>query len=172
MRRALLFAPLAMLVLFVVAVAWRLASPPTTEVASQLVGRALPVLTLPPQISERPGLDASQSGPRLVNLFASWCVPCVGEAPLLLQLQRDGIVIDGIAVKDRAEATTAFLAEYGNPYRAIGADPDQRAQLSLGAAGVPETFVVDRRGVIRFQHIGPIEDKDLDAIRAAWAVAQ
>lgn len=172
MRRLLLFAPLAVLALFVVAVSWRLMSPPSTEVASRLVGQPLPALTLPPQSPDRPGISAAGGGPRLVNLFASWCVPCIAEVPLLTELQRGGIVIDGIAVKDRPEATAAFLADYGNPYRAIGADPDQRAQIALGAAGVPETFIVDRQGIIRFQHIGPIAASDLPALRRAWAAAQ
>ena len=172
MRRALLFAPLVMLGLFVIAVSWRLARPPSTAVASQLVGKPVPALQLAAQTSDRPGLDPRPTEPRLVNLFASWCVPCIAEVPMLTELQRGGIVIDGIAVKDRREATAAFLAEHGNPYRAIGADPDQRAQLLLGASGVPETYVIDRRGIIRFQHIGPIERGDLAAIRSAWAAAQ
>lgn len=172
MKRLLLWTPLVLLALFVIAVSWRLARPPSTAVASRLVGQPLPPLTLPPQSGDRPGLDSRLTGPRLVNLFASWCVPCIGEAPQLLQLRRSGIVIDGIAVKDRPEATAAFLSDHGNPYRAIGADPDQRAQLLLGASGVPETYVIDRSGIIRFQHIGPIEAGDLGAIRAAWAAAQ
>ena len=172
MRRALLFAPLLLLALFVVAVAWRLAKPPTTVIASHLVGQPLPKLTLPAAHSGQPGLAPVESGPRLINLFASWCVPCIGEAPLLLELQRGGIVIDGIAVRDRRQATAAFLTARGNPYRAIGDDRDGRAQLLLGASGVPETFLVDRKGIIRLQHIGPIEPEDLAAIRAAWATAQ
>ena len=172
MRRALLLAPLLLLALFVVAVSWRLMRPPTTAIASHLVGQPLPPLALLPATSDRPGLTPSDSGPRLVNLFASWCVPCIGEAPLLLELQRSGIAIDGIAVRDRREATAAFLTARGNPYRAIGDDRDGRAQLLLGASGVPETFVVDRRGIIQLQHIGPIEAEDLAPIRAAWAAAQ
>ena len=168
----MLFVPLALLALFVVAVAWRLAKPPTNEVASHLIGRPLPALSLPPATADRPGLASAQSGPRLVNLFASWCVPCIGEAPFLLELQRGGIAIDGIAVRDRRQATAAFLTARGNPYRAIGDDRDGRAQLLLGASGVPETFLVDRKGIIRLQHIGPIEPEDLAAIRAAWATAQ
>ena len=172
MRRALLFAPLLLLALFVVAVSWRLAKPPTTAIASHLVGQPLPALTLPAAHPGQPGLAPGERGPRLVNLFASWCVPCIGEAPLLLKLQQSGIAIDGIAVRDRRAATAAFLARRGNPYRAIGDDSDGRAQLLLGASGVPETFLVDRRGIIRLQHIGPIEAGDLAAIREVWAQAQ
>ena len=162
MRRALLLAPLALLALFVIAVGWRLARPPSNQVASHLVGQRMPDGAALPAVS----------GPRLVNLFASWCVPCIAEAPLLLELQRSGIAIDGVAVRDRPEATAKFLATRGNPYRMISDDSDGRAQLLLGASGVPETFLVDRAGIIRFQHIGPIEEKDLSGIRAAWAAAQ
>ena len=162
MRRALLLAPLALLALFVIAVGWRLARPPSNQVASHLVGQRMPDVTILPAVS----------GPRLVNLFASWCVPCIAEAPLLLDIQRSGVAIDGIAVRDRPEATAKFLATCGNPYRTIAADSDGRVQLLLGASGVPETFLVDRAGIIRFQHIGPIEEKDLASIRAAWAAAQ
>lgn len=162
MRRALLLAPLALLALFVIAVGWRLARPPSNQVASHLVGQRMPDGAVLPAVS----------GPRLVNLFASWCVPCIAEAPLLLELQRSGIAIDGVAVRDRPEATAKFLATRGNPYRMISDDSDGRAQLLLGASGVPETFLVDRAGIIRFQHIGPIEEKDLSGIRAAWAAAQ
>lgn len=162
MRRALLLAPLALLALFVIAVGWRLARPPSNQVASHLVGQRMPDVGLPPAIP----------GPRLVNLFASWCVPCIAEVPLLLDLQRGGIAIDGIAVRDRPEATAKFLATRGNPYRTIAADSDGRMQLLLGASGVPETFLVDRAGTIRFQHIGPIAARDLANIRSAWVAAQ
>ena len=161
MRRALLFAPLMLLVLFVIAVGWRLARPPSNQVASHLVGQRMPDVGL-----------AAAPGPRLVNLFASWCVPCIAEAPSLLELQRSGIAIDGIAVRDRPEATARFLASRGNPYRTVAADGDGRMQLLLGASGVPETFLVDRAGIIRFQHIGPIAETDLTSIRAAWVSAQ
>lgn len=161
MRRVLLLAPLALLALFVIAVGWRLARPPSNQVASHLVGQPMPDVGL-----------AEAPAPRLVNLFASWCVPCIAEAPSLLKLQRSGIAIDGIAVRDRPEATARFLAMRGNPYRTIAADEDGRMQLLLGSSGVPETFLVDRAGIIRFQHIGPIAEQDIPGIRSAWTAAQ
>ena len=110
--------------------------------------------------------DLATGKPRLVNLFASWCVPCIAEAPVLDELKQRGVSIDGIAVRDRPEDVAAFLAKNGNPFQRIGSDPTSRVQIALGTAGVPESFVVDGRGVIRHQHIGPIEPGDVSTILA------
>jgi len=108
----------------------------------------------------------------VINFFASWCVPCITEMPLLLELKRQGVGIDGIAVRDRPEELTQFLAAYGDPFRSIGADVDRRVQLNLGSAGVPETFIIDGRGIIRHQHIGAITDQDIAEILAAYEAAR
>ena len=101
-------------------------------------------------------LDALRGRVVVVNFWASWCVPCVGEAEVLGQLRRKGVKIEAIAVRDRPEAIAAFLARNGDPYERIGADPQSNVQISLGSSGVPETFVVDGKGVIRHQYIGPL----------------
>ena len=174
-KRLILFLPLVMLVAFLGAVGWRLAVPADRTIASKLVGKPAPSFALPAMLPGRPGLssaDLAGNGPRLINIFASWCVPCIGEAPLLMELRRQGVAIDAIAVRDRPEAVARFLAEHGDPYRRIGADVDSRVQLALGSSGVPETFIVDSAGVIRFQHVGPIEAADLAEIRRQYASAR
>ncbi|MEO6114210.1 MAG: redoxin family protein [Sphingomicrobium sp.] len=175
MSRALRFAPLILLLLVVVALAWRLANPADEKIRSRLAGQHLPAFVLAPATAGKPGLAAADLAigePRLVNIFASWCVPCVAEAPLLLDLKRRGIAIDAIAVRDRPADVAEFLARHGDPFDRIGADPDSRVQLALGSSGVPETFVVDGRGTIRYQHLGPIEAGDMAKIMAEWEAAK
>ena len=175
MRGALRFVPLAVLLLFVGAVAWRLAVPRDDRIASKLEGQKLPAFDLPPALPGKPGLtsaDFERGEPRLVNIFASWCVPCITEAPMLAELERQGVQINAIAVRDRPEDVADFLARHGDPFVAIGADLDSRVQIALGSSGVPETFVVDGRGVIRAQHIGPIEAADIAALKRALEAAR
>jgi cytochrome c biogenesis protein CcmG/thiol:disulfide interchange protein DsbE len=100
----------------------------------------------------------------LLNIFESWCVPCVGEAPVLNELKQRGVEIDAIAVRDTPGAITAFLAEHGDPYVRIGSDPQSQAQIALGSSGVPETFVVDGKGVIRRQYIGPLTPANVPGV--------
>lgn len=170
MKPALRFLPLVLLILFVAAVAWRLAVPRDDRIASRLAGQRVPAFALPPAVPGKPGLssaDLTRGGPRLVNVFASWCVPCITEAPLLMELKRQGVRIDAIAIRDRPSAVAAFLARNGDPFTAVGSDRDSRVQIALGSAGVPETFIVDGAGIIRGQHIGPITAADLPALKQA-----
>jgi cytochrome c biogenesis protein CcmG/thiol:disulfide interchange protein DsbE len=109
----------------------------------------------------------SDGRPTLVNFFASWCVPCIAEAPVLLELRRRGVPIVGIAVRDRPEDVARFLAENGDPFDAIVADRESKLQLAFGSAGVPETFLVDGDGIIRMEHIGPIETDEIPKIANA-----
>ncbi len=158
MRNPWLWVPLGLFAAFVAVVAIGLYRPGDRTHPSQLVGKPMPDFTLPAAVVDRPALVSSdfKRGPRLVNVFASWCVPCIAEAPVLAELARGGITIDGIAIRDRREDVTAFLSKHGNPYRAIGSDVNSQVQISLGSSGVPETFVVDGGGIIRHQHIGEI----------------
>jgi cytochrome c biogenesis protein CcmG/thiol:disulfide interchange protein DsbE len=170
MKRVALFLPLAVFIGFVAVAIWRLGEPGNPAIRSQLVGKPVPVFALAGLGPERPGLgsaDLAGGGPRLVNLFASWCIPCRVEAPVLAELRRRGVVIDGIAVRDTPETIRAFLAEHGDPYRRIGIDSESRAMLALGASGVPETFLVDGKGIIRVQYIGELRHEQIDTVLAA-----
>ena len=171
-RRLWLAIPLIVFFLFLLTVGWRLSSPPDSTIRSGMIGKQLPPLTLAPAVPGKPGLSPASPGPRLVNIFASWCVPCIAEAPLLSELQRRGVVIDGIALRDRPADVAKFLAEHGDPFARLGADPQGSAQIALGASGVPESFIVDSRGTIRFQHVGAIGAQDLPQILAEWGRAQ
>lgn len=167
MSRTLRFLPVLVVVLIVGTFVWRLANPADPVVRSQLVGEPIPEFELPPAVPGKPGLSSADlrgGEPRLVNIFASWCIPCRVEAPVLDQLARRGVPIDAIAIRDRPEDVAAFLQEHGDPFQRIGADDTSRVQLALGSSGVPETFVVDGRGIIRYQHVGPIAPADVPAI--------
>ena len=164
MRRVVLFAPLVAFVAFVILVTAYLRAPSDRTIRSQLIGRSLPEFALPAALPGRETVARASftaGRPRVLNVFASWCVPCIAEAPHLMTLARAGVPIDAVAIRDRPQDVSAFLSRWGDPYRGIGLDADSRVQLSLGSSGVPETFVVDGRGTIRFQHIGPITDADM-----------
>lgn len=163
-RRLILFAPLVLLLLFGAVAAWRLSSPADTTIRSKLEGQPLPSFALDAALPGRPGLstaDFADGKPKLLNIFASWCVPCIAEAPVLLELQARGVRIEGVALRDRPQDIAEFLARNGDPYGRIGADPDSRLQLAIGSSGVPESFVIDGKGIIRYQHIGPINSNEV-----------
>jgi cytochrome c biogenesis protein CcmG/thiol:disulfide interchange protein DsbE len=167
MSRLLRFAPLIVLVLVVAAMIWRLATPADTTVASKLEGKEVPDFALPAALPSKGSLsaqDLAAGQPRLVNIFASWCVPCISEVKVLKALQERGVTIDGIAIRDTPEALSDFLKRYGDPYSRIGSDQQSAVQIAFGSAGVPESFVVDGRGIIRYQHIGAIEEADVPMI--------
>ena len=133
-------------------------------VPSALIGRPVPAFTLPPlPESDIPAITAAdlrgQGGPVLVNFWASWCVPCVIEHPQLMRLSRQGIPVLGINYKDRAADARAFLARHGNPFRRLGQDEPGRVAIDWGVFGVPETYLVDREGIIRWRWAGPITDE-------------
>ncbi|MFL6752478.1 MAG: DsbE family thiol:disulfide interchange protein [Sphingomicrobium sp.] len=169
MSRAVRFAPLVLLLALLAGLVWRLATPVDTTVTSKLEGKPVPAFSLPAALPAKPGLSSAQLAtgkPRLVNIFASWCVPCIGEVKVLQDLQRRGVAIDGIAVRDRPQDVAQFLARNGDPYERIGSDGQSRVQIALGSSGVPESFIVDGRGIIRYQHVGPIESSDVPLILA------
>jgi cytochrome c biogenesis protein CcmG/thiol:disulfide interchange protein DsbE len=169
MSRALRFLPLALLLAFVAFVSWRLSNPADTAIRSQLEGQKIPAFALPPALPGKSALastDLATGQPRLVNIFASWCVPCIAEAPVLAELKSRGIAIEGIAIRDKPEDVAAFLEDHGDPYGRIGADMRSSVQMALGSSGVPESFVVDGRGIIRYQHVGPIMPQDIGTVLA------
>jgi cytochrome c biogenesis protein CcmG/thiol:disulfide interchange protein DsbE len=173
-RRWALWLPLALFVGFVGLVLIGLLRPADREVASAMIGKPLPEFTLRPAVAGKPGIsraDFASGKPRLLNIFASWCIPCAVEAPQLDRLARQGVAIDGIAIRDRPEDVAAFLARNGNPFARIGADDVSAVQLAIGSSGVPETFVIDGKGVIRYQHIGDIRAEDVPLILRKLAEA-
>ena len=154
--------------------AYQLRQPKDEFVESTMIGQPIPAFDLPAAVADRPGLssrDLADGRPKLLNVFASWCVPCAAEAPQLARLEASGANIVAVAIRDRPEDVTAFLQAYGNPFSRIGKDDISAVQLSIGSSGVPETFVIDGQGVIRYQHIGDIRDGDvallLDKLREA-----
>jgi cytochrome c biogenesis protein CcmG/thiol:disulfide interchange protein DsbE len=166
MSRALCFAPIAVLLVLIAGLVWRLATPEDTSVHSALEGHSVPAFALPAALPDQAGLSSADltGRPHLLNVFASWCVPCVMEVRVLQQLKGRGVPVEGIAVRDRPDDLADFLARNGDPYERIGSDAQSRVQIALGSSGVPESFVVDRKGVIRYQHIGAIEASDVPLI--------
>lgn len=157
--RWVLFVPLAVMALLFGAFVYRLTVPPQTLIESQWIDKPMPLFDLPPATEGVAGLkssDLADGRPRLVNIFASWCIPCRAEAPQLEALKAAGVPIDGIAIRDRPEDVAAFLRENGNPFDRIGSDVQSSVQIALGSSGVPETFLVDGKGIIREQIQGVI----------------
>lgn len=169
MSARLIWIPFAVALGLLALVAWGLYKPADRTVRSALVGQTLPAFDLPPIVPSKPGLATAQFAtgkPRLLNIFASWCIPCVAEAPQLLRLKQAGVVIDAVAIRDTPAAIADFLARNGDPYAAIGDDKTSSLQLALGSSGVPETFVIDGRGRIVQQHVGDIREDEVPGLIA------
>ena len=136
-----------------------------TKLPSALIGRPVPEFDLPPVQGRTLGLSSAnlKGDVSLVNVFASWCAPCRQEHPLFLDLRkRAAIATYGINYKDRPEDASSWLNELGDPYTRTGADRDGRVAIDWGVYGVPETFVVDRAGVIAHRHVGPLTGEALN----------
>lgn len=175
MSRWKLWLPLGAFALLVGVSIYGLQGTGDAVVKSALVGKPLPDFTLPAMVEGKPGLsraDLATGKPRLLNIFASWCVPCIAEAPHLMALQRAGAQIDAVAISDTPEAVAAFLARHGDPYQRIGDDRQRMVQIGIGSSGVPETFVIDGEGRIRMQHIGDIREDDVPKLLAALEAAR
>ena len=162
-----LWVPLFLFALFIGLAAYQLTQPKDEFVASGMVGEELPYFDLPPAMDGVEGVSNAtfaDGRPRLLNIWASWCLPCIAEAPHLESLERQGAEIVGVAIRDRPEDIARFLAQHGNPYSRIGRDDLSEVQLAIGSSGVPETFVIDGKGVIRYQHIGDVRASDVPVL--------
>lgn len=164
MKRLVFLAPLALFLVVAVYFAVGLTRDPRA-IPSALIDRPVPDFSLPSLEGAERGLETAdlKGEVRLVNVWASWCIPCRVEHPVLMRIAAEGEVpIHGINYKDAAADATAYLREHGNPYTSLGADRDGRAGIEWGVYGVPETYVVDREGRIRYRHVGPIMPQDLE----------
>lgn len=170
MKRALLWLPLGAFALLFAVVASGLFRPSDHLVHSQMVGKPLPKFDLPAMVPEAPGLASASLAdgrPKLLNVFASWCIPCMAESPNLMALMQQGVEIDAVAVRDTPQNVGDFLKRFGNPYTRIGDDRQSAVQLALGSSGVPETYVIDGHGRIVEQHIGDVRADDVPDLLAA-----
>ncbi|WP_137129348.1 DsbE family thiol:disulfide interchange protein [Rhizobium sp. FY34] len=136
-----------------------------SAIPSALIGKQAPSLTLPAlEGSNRPALTAGaiQGKLTLVNVFASWCVPCRQEHPFLKELAKDQrLTIVGINYKDRNDNALRFLGELGNPYDAIGVDPNGKAAIDWGVYGIPESYLVGPDGTILYKKVGPFDERSV-----------
>lgn len=135
-----------------------------SRIPSTLIGKAVPVFSLPPVQGRTLGLAISdlRGEVSLVNVFASWCVACRAEHPLFMRLAQDkNAPIHGLNYKDRPEDAAKWLDALGDPYTRTGADSDGRVAIDFGVYGVPETFVISADGRIAYKHIGPISEQAL-----------
>jgi cytochrome c biogenesis protein CcmG/thiol:disulfide interchange protein DsbE len=175
-------APVLIFVLFAVLFGFALKSGDPTRLPSALIGRPAPAVTfaaIGELIEDGHDLqgfgvsDLATGKPIVVNFWASWCVPCVQEHPLLTTLKtKAGVDIYGVNYKDQADAARRFIGRYGNPFTRLGSDPHGRGAIEWGVYGMPETFVVNGRGQIVYKHVGAltpesIESKIIPAIEAA-----
>ncbi|MGQ0674640.1 MAG: DsbE family thiol:disulfide interchange protein [Rhodospirillales bacterium] len=134
------------------------------KLPSVLIDQPVPTFDLPPLLAGKPGLKSDDLKGRvsLVNVWASWCVPCRVEHPVLMRLAREGkVAVVGINWKDRQPDAEAFLKDLGDPFARIGADPNNRVGVDWGVYGVPESYLIDRQGRIRYKVVGPISPDEL-----------
>jgi cytochrome c biogenesis protein CcmG/thiol:disulfide interchange protein DsbE len=180
-RRALLW-PLAIFCVMAGLFAFALRTGDPSRLPSALIGKPVPAIDLPPlegltdgtrAIGGLASSDLASGQVSVVNFWASWCVPCVQEHPMLVALKdRTGVQLYGVNYKDQPTAARRFLGRYGNPFTAVGVDGDGRAAIEWGVYGMPETFIIDGKGRIAYKHVGRIsaevlETKIIPAIRTA-----
>src|SRR6202047_2148819 len=155
---------------------FRLGSGDPSKIPSALIGRPAPQTTLPPLAgltaagTQVPGLDPAMVKGKvsIVNVWASWCVPCHDEAPLFTELGKDTrLQMVGINYKDAPDNARRFLGRYGNPFGVVGVDGNGRAAIEWGVYGVPETFIVGREGTIVYKRVGPVTPENIDTVLKA-----
>jgi cytochrome c biogenesis protein CcmG/thiol:disulfide interchange protein DsbE len=176
-RRPLLMAlPLVFFLGLLVLFWFRLGDGDPSRIPSALIGRPAPQTALPPLAGlladgvQVPGLDPAILKGRIsvVNVWASWCVPCHDEAALLTELSKDKrLQLVGINYKDAPDNARRFLGRYGNPFDAVGVDGNGRAAIEWGVYGVPETFIVGSEGTILYKLVGPITPDNIDSVLRA-----
>ncbi|GAB5389202.1 MAG: DsbE family thiol:disulfide interchange protein [Alphaproteobacteria bacterium] len=181
-NRLIYMLPVVMACLMAVGFTYALIS--TDPNASRRTGLGAEVITPLPDFDPLPVLGGTaqdtltiealkaEQGVILVNVFASWCLPCKAEHPVLTQLvEEDDIPLYGLAWKDKPEDTSKWLEELGDPYKSIGVDLNGHAGISFGMNGVPETYIIARDGTIRYRHRGPLLPQQLEDFRAKIAEA-
>jgi cytochrome c biogenesis protein CcmG, thiol:disulfide interchange protein DsbE len=147
-----------------------------SKIPSALIGHPAPQTALPPLVglvnndAQVPGLDPAtfKGKVSIVNVWASWCIPCHEEAPLLTALGQDKrLQLIGINYKDAPDNARRFLGRYGNPFGIVGVDGNGRAAIEWGVYGVPETFIVGREGTIVYKMVGPVTPDNIDTVLKA-----
>jgi cytochrome c biogenesis protein CcmG/thiol:disulfide interchange protein DsbE len=176
-RRLIVLLPLALFLALAMLFLYRLGTGDPSRIPSALIGRPVPGTTLPPLAGLAragvavPGITPADftGGVTVLNVWASWCVPCHDEAPLLMQMAEDKrIRIVGINYKDQPDNARRFIGRHGNPFTAVGVDQNGRASIDWGVYGVPETFLIGRDGRIAYKLVGPITAGNLtSALRPA-----
>jgi cytochrome c biogenesis protein CcmG, thiol:disulfide interchange protein DsbE len=164
MRRLIYLLPLVLFLVLVgyFAMALRPGYDPQT-LPSAMIDKEAPQFDLAGLNGDGISRDGLKGGPVLINFFASWCVPCRIEQPVLMRLaNREHVPLYGIDYKDQPEDATKLLAQFGDPYRRVGLDPDGRVGLDFGVYGVPETYVLDGTGHIRKRFVGPLTAEEVD----------
>ena len=173
-RRSLVMAlPLIAFAALIALFWYRLGTGDPSRIPSALIGHPAPPTALPPlqglvnDGAPVPGLDPAifKGKVSIVNVWASWCIPCHDEAPLLITLGRDKrLQLIGINYKDAPDNARRFLGRYGNPYGIVGVDGNGRAAIEWGVYGVPETFIVGREGAIVYKMVGPVTPENIDTV--------
>ena len=178
--RWLLFLPIIVFAGLAALFLLRLYAGDASLLPSALIGRAVPHFDLPPLAGvQTPALsdaDLRQGRVTLVNVFASWCVPCHAEHPVLMEIARDPqlkdrVVLFGLAYKDEPENTRRFLGQSGNPFVRIGVDASGRTGIDFGVYGVPETYVIRGDGTIAYRFVGPLSEESLRQVLMPQIVA-
>lgn len=168
MKRALI--PLGIFAVLVLLLAVGLSLDPHA-VPSPLIDKPLPAFTAPQLHDPDRTFDSAELKGQVsvLNVFASWCIPCREEHPHIAALAERGIApIYGLNYKDERDDSRAWLGRFGDLYSGIAYDLDGRVGLDLGVYGVPETFILDRRGIVRYKHVGPIDADTLDEVIVPW----
>jgi DsbE subfamily thiol:disulfide oxidoreductase len=170
LRRWPAFVPIAIFLVLVGFFAYRLVmidhGDAPNLIPSVMINKPVPNFTLPSLFDGKPQVVSEEIKGKvtLIDVFASWCVPCRIEHPYLDEIKKAGIVLVGINYKDRPEDARRWLVQLGNPYDAIGTDRDGRVGIDFGVYGVPESYLIDKQGVIRYKQTGPLTLEDIEKV--------